>query len=97
MRKDRLVENNKVLSSIYLEYEILLNADHPFLANLQYFYASEERFYFVMPFIGGGELSKILKDQKKFQEYEIKFYITQLIIGIKYLHDSDIMHRDLKL
>ena len=50
-----------------------------------------------MPFIGGGELSKILIEQQRFKEHEIKFYITQLILGIKYLHDSNIMHRDLKL
>ena len=50
-----------------------------------------------MPFIGGGELSKVLKAAKKFSEREIKFYSLQLILGLRYLHDSDIMHRDLKL
>ena len=50
-----------------------------------------------MPFIGGGELSKILKEQIKFKEHEVKFYITQLVLGVKYLHESNIMHRDLKL
>ena len=50
-----------------------------------------------MPFIGGGALDKVLKQAKKFSEREIKFYATQLIYGLKYLHDSDIMHRDLKL
>ena len=50
-----------------------------------------------MPFIGGGELRKVLRDAKKFTEKEIKFYSVQLIHGLKYLHDSNIMHRDLKL
>ena len=51
----------------------------------------------MMPFIGGGALNKVLSQAKKFNEREIKFYAAQLVLGLKYLHDSDIMHRDLKL
>ena len=50
-----------------------------------------------MPFIGGGELRKVLREAVKFSEREIKFYSVQLILGLKNLHSSDIMHRDLKL
>ena len=50
-----------------------------------------------MPFIGGGEVSKLLKKRKRFSEWQIKFYIIQLICGLEYLHASNIMHRDLKL
>ena len=50
-----------------------------------------------MPFIGGGELNNVLTQAKKFNERQIKFYGTQLIYGVKYLHESSIMHRDLKL
>ena len=53
----------------------------------------------MMPFASGGELKKVLENsqKKKFTERQIKFYIIQLIHGLKYLHDSSIMHRDLKL
>ena len=50
-----------------------------------------------MPFIGGGEVSKLLKKRKRFSEWQIKFYTIQLILGLEYLHASNIMHRDLKL
>ena len=50
-----------------------------------------------MPFIGGGELAKVLKQAKKFTERQIKFYSVQLILGLQYLHLSNVMHRDLKL
>lgn len=63
MRKDRLVDKSNVLPSIFTENQILQNAEHPFVANMQYFYTSDERMYIVMPFIGGGELSKILSEQ----------------------------------
>ena len=53
---------------------------------MQYFFQTEDRFYFVMPFVGGGEMNKILKKRKKFTEEEIKFYTAQIIIGLDHLH-----------
>jgi serine/threonine protein kinase len=55
------------------------------------------RLYFVMPFIEGGELYKILKNEKKFKEDVVVFYAIQLIMAIDYLHNKSIIHRDLKL
>ena len=50
-----------------------------------------------MPFIEGGELYKIFADQKKFDEAFVKFYISQIVMGLGKLHEEGIMHRDLKL
>jgi serine/threonine protein kinase len=50
-----------------------------------------------MPFIEGGELYKILKNEKKFKEDVVVFYAIQLIMAIDYLHNKSIIHRDLKL
>lgn len=64
---------------------------------MEYMFQSDARLYFVMPFINGGELYKIFQEQKRFPEAVVKFYATQIIIGIGKLHDKGIMHRDLKL
>ena len=98
IRKDKLVERNAI-DSAFTELEILKNADHVFLTKLQFFFQTDERFYFVTPFVGGGKLSLVLEDAdgKKFTEKQIKFYIVQLILGLEYLHTSNIMHRSLKI
>ena len=49
-----------------------------------------------MPFIRGGELYKILRYHRNFREPIIKFYITQIVIGVGKLHEKGIMHRDIK-
>ena len=50
-----------------------------------------------MPYITGGELYKVLKSRRTFDEPTVKFFIAQVIIGLGKLHEKGIMHRDLKL
>ena len=64
---------------------------------MDFLFQNEMRLYFVMPFIEGGELYKILKNEKKFKEDVVVFYAIQLILAIDYLHNKNIIHRDLKL
>ena len=54
----------------------------------------------MIPFLGGGELSKILEKNSvdhRFTEIQIKFYITQVIFGIQYLHANSLIHSNLKV
>ena len=60
IRKDRLIEKSAIQLT-FLELGILMNAEHQFLTHLLFFFQTSERLYFVMPFVGGGELSLVLK------------------------------------
>ena len=50
-----------------------------------------------MPFVKGGELYKIFKNEKRLKEDVVKFYAAQIFMAIGYLHSKNIMHRDLTL
>lgn len=56
--KHVLVEDDAIESTI-LEKNIMLECDHPFLMGMDYLYQNDQRLYFVMPFVQGGELYKI--------------------------------------
>lgn len=75
----------------------MMNLRHNFLGTMDYTFQTKERLYFVMPFIEGGELYRVFKLSPKLGEVDVKFYITQIVMGLGVLHDQDIMHGDLKL
>ena len=64
---------------------------------MEYLFQSELRLYFVLPFIAGGELYKIVKKRRVLEESTVKFYAAQLVIGLGKLHERGIIHRDVKL
>ena len=85
IRKDILIEYDQVENTLR-EKDILFECKHPFLVQMDFLFQNELRLYFVMPFIEGGELYKILKNEKKFKEEAVIFYAVQLILAIDYLH-----------
>ena len=58
---------------------------------------TEARLYFIIPFMSGGDMYKVLQKRARFPENDVKFYITQLVMAIGELHNQNIIHRDLKL
>lgn len=42
-------------------------------------------------------MSDLLKRRKRLSEPETRYYLTQLISSLKYLHENLVIHRDLKL
>ena len=49
-----------------------------------------------LEFVPGGSLSDVIKKIKKLTEPQIRKITRQILFGLKYLHDKNIVHRDLK-
>ena len=61
IRKDRLARERGVLNSLLIEYQVQFKCRHPFICEMNYFFQSKARFYFIMPLLSGGHLGLVLK------------------------------------
>ena len=85
LRKDVLIDYDQI-ENTKLEKEILQRADHPFLVGMDYVFQTDQKIFFVMRFVRGGELFMHLSKVRRFPEERAKFYAAQIAIAIGHLH-----------
>lgn len=98
LKKNYIVENDEV-ESTKSEKRVFLVANknrHPFMVNLYQSFQTENRIYFVMEYISGGDLMWHVQ-QKKFSLRRAQFYASEILLALKFLHENGIIYRDLKL
>lgn len=95
IRKDLLLEKT-LIDHCLLEKEVLMKVDHPFMVNMEYVFQTDNRIFFIMEFVRGGELYRHLRAEKQFSEKRAKFYSMQVALAIGHLHERNIVYRDLK-
>mmetsp|Transcript_41842 Transcript_41842/g.64005 ORF Transcript_41842/g.64005 Transcript_41842/m.64005 type:complete len:457 (-) Transcript_41842:45-1415(-) len=95
LRKDVILDYDQIESTL-LEKEILLKADHPFLVGMEYVFQTEQKIFFVMKFVRGGELFMHLRKARQFSEDRAKFYAITVALSLGHLHSQKIIYRDLK-
>ena len=89
---------NKIKNTIKREFTVMKKLNHPNIIKLhEVFFDSENKnVYLVLDYYKRGDLFNFLKG-KPLKEKYAKKYMRQLASGLKYLHDNNIIHRDLKL
>ena len=95
LKKDILLDEDQIESTL-LEKKILQSLNYPFLVGMVFCFQTEERVYFVLPFIRGGELFIHLRQNKYFPEDTVKFYASIIGLSLEYLHKNGIVYRDIK-
>jgi len=95
LKKSKLYEE-KDLQYTKSERKILALLNHPFIIKLRFAFQNLKKLYFVMDYYNGGELFYHMKRQEIFTESEAKFYISQVVLAIEFLHSKKIIYRDLK-
>ena len=88
--------SNEELYNISREYMILKDMSHKNIIKFHSYFTYNNKFYTVMDYARGGELSALLESKKKLTEEEAKFIFKQIYNAVCYIHGKNIIHRDLK-
>ncbi|XP_065854735.1 serine/threonine-protein kinase AGC1-7 [Euphorbia lathyris] len=97
MDKASLASRNKLLRA-QTEREILGLLDHPFLPTLYSYFETDKFYCIVMEFCSGGNLHSLRQRQpyKYFTEEAARFFASEVLLALEYLHMLGIVYRDLK-
>lgn len=84
------------MRSILNERELLSQLNHPFLVNMAYAFQDRDNLYLVMDLMPGGDLRYHIGNYGSFPQKIVKFFVCCVILGLEYLHQNYIIHRDIK-
>ncbi|KAL2917376.1 hypothetical protein HK105_203040 [Polyrhizophydium stewartii] len=86
------------LAAIQQEISVLRQVEHPNIVSIKDVVVMQDRnvALIFLSRISGGELFDHIVNGNGVEESEAKFIFYQLLLAVKYLHDVNICHRDLK-
>ena len=88
--------SNENLYNISRESMILKEMSHINIIKFHKFFTYDQKFYIVMDYARGGELSSLLSSKKRLSEEYAKKIFHQIYNAVCYIHSKSIIHRDLK-
>ncbi|CAI2372449.1 unnamed protein product [Moneuplotes crassus] len=104
------IQNSFKAIEILNEVKILDSLNHPFIIEFFEKFETENYNSFLLEFCQGGDLlpymhpliytvyhlQKVNKQERKFSESSVKFYVSCLALALDYIHSKGFVYRDLK-
>lgn len=78
------------------EVRIFHNLNHPNVLRFYNWYETRNHLWIIFEYCPGGDLNKLLEEDKKLPEKTIRKFAFELVEGLSYLHQNGIIHADLK-
>jgi NIMA (never in mitosis gene a)-related kinase len=83
-----------------LEVDLLRKLNHPNIVGYEESFLTKKKdtLCIVMTYCDGGDLAGIIKGAKKqrFSENKVLEWFVQIALGLHYMHENRVLHRDLK-
>ncbi|KAL6104536.1 plk3 [Pungitius sinensis] len=79
------------------EIELHKTLSHKHVVKFSHHFEDQENIYIFLELCSRKSLAHIWKARHTLTEPEVRYYLRQIISGLKYIHSRGILHRDLKL
>uniref|UniRef100_A0A8C0YBG7 Serine/threonine-protein kinase PLK n=2 Tax=Cyprinus carpio TaxID=7962 RepID=A0A8C0YBG7_CYPCA len=79
------------------EIDLHRTLSHKHIVHFYHHFEDKDNIYILLEYCSRRSLAHILKARKVLTEPEVRYYLKQTVSALKYLHDLEILHRDLKL
>ncbi|TKR86632.1 hypothetical protein L596_011183 [Steinernema carpocapsae] len=93
---DKTALNQSSLQKLFREVKIMKQLDHPNIVKLYQVMETDQTLYLVMEYASGGEVFDYLVAHGRMKEKEARAKFRQIVSAVQYLHQKNIIHRDLK-
>ena len=64
-----------------------------FIVELRFAFKTDDKLYFVMDFMPGGELFTHLRKSQRFVEDRARFYAAEILLALESVHQKGIIYR----
>ena len=95
--KDNLLKDTDKTSRLLNEIKIHRSLIHDHICKYEHSFEDKKNIYILMEYCPNGNLASFLKSRIRLEEIEIRFYMFQVLLVLKYLRRQKIIHRDLTL
>ncbi|XP_070205662.1 atypical protein kinase C-like [Littorina saxatilis] len=97
LKKLHKTDEETTVHALAEQRALLVGRVCPFIVTMLSCFQTKLAYYLLLELAEGGSLCHVLKHAGRLPEVNLRFYAAQLLAALAFLHDMNILHRDLKL
>ncbi|WWC57830.1 uncharacterized protein I303_100365 [Kwoniella dejecticola CBS 10117] len=91
------IQTKKNKTKLWAEIKLHQMLQHPHIVRFEDCFEDDENVYMILELCENGSMMDLLRRRKRYSEPEARYYLVQLIAACQYMHQMNVIHRDLKL
>lgn len=96
VQKANLVKS-RARQKLQAEIKIHRLLKHKHVCEYKHFFEDKSNCYILLELCQNQSMNELLKRRKRLTEPEVKYYLSQILLSVQYMHKLNVIHRDLKL